>query len=219
MGLLKAIATAIIILLLESCSKSATKSEYIINFYPGTEPFHETGEIYDKTGWIVTPQHTNGKFLSYGPYTDISNKTRKCGPYHDLIVSFWMEIDEIKGTPDQKVITLDVHHQESSGYYFNVDREIHRKDFIESNVAQQFNITFQNEKCANKLEFRVYYHCCATIIHHNTTLYLSLLDSKIESMNQEIVAMKSELAELKRMVSDLTASCNSRERSDTHKYV
>ncbi|CAF1279215.1 unnamed protein product [Rotaria sordida] len=38
-------------------------------FYPGTQPYHQTGFRFNNTAWVVTTQDPSERYLTYGPYT------------------------------------------------------------------------------------------------------------------------------------------------------
>ena len=52
------------------------------------------------------------------------------------------------------------------------NRTIHRTDFFAAKTAQLFSLFFNNDALSSSLEFRVFYVCCAAIMHTNTTVEL-----------------------------------------------
>ena len=142
-----------------------------ITYYPGNQPWHLTGQVYESTGWYVTVENKANTFLTYGPYTNQSNNGNKlCGPNHQLSVSFTLQIDN-NDNDNTQVLTLDVNDEENLVVLNTVD--IYRTDFKSAQSPQQFELSFTNPNCSKLLEFRVFYVCCSKIIHFKTTFTLS----------------------------------------------
>lgn len=144
----------------EHVSKS---TEY--HFYPGTSPYHLTGYQYNTNAWRVTVNNKSQTYLTYGPYSNISTSTKRCGDSIDIATHFLLSIDN-NNNDNLTILTVDVHDAQHD--IILESRDISRTDFYKSNQPQNFSLCFENPNCSNSLEFRVYYHCCAEITHYDT---------------------------------------------------
>eukprot|EP01084_Bolivina_argentea_P224409 379476_1 len=153
---------------------NSQSNDTIVIFYPGTEVWHLTGSKYNTTAWYATVKDKSEQYLTYGPYTNKSNKDNEfCGPNHDLITTFTLQIDN-NYADNITVISLDIHDAQNNKILKTTN--VYRYDFGYSNSPQDFNVSFTNPNCSTSLEFRVFYHCCSEIIHFKTTLYLNIID-------------------------------------------
>ena len=46
-----------------------------LEFYPGTQPYHQTGFRFNDTAWMVVTEDPAERYLTYGPYTQEWNTT------------------------------------------------------------------------------------------------------------------------------------------------
>jgi len=155
----------IVVLLLGSSLGSTLSSncpgnDSTLHFFPGLSDDHQTGSVFQRTGWRVTIKDPSRRYLTFGPYTnEISSLPHK--------VTFLLEIDNT--TADNlEILRLDVH--DAAGKHVLVQREVRRTDFVISHQPQNFSLSFTNKNCSRSLEFRVYFFCCAQVTHFVSTV-------------------------------------------------
>lgn len=152
--------------------------ELSIVYYPGTQTWHQTGQVLQTTSWYATVDNKANAFLTFGPYTNQSNNANGlCGPHHDLSVTFTLQIDN-NDADNTQVARLDINDAKNCIILNTVD--IYRTNFTTAQSPQEFKLSFINHNCSKSLEFRVFYVCCSEIIHLKTTL---ILDSSDDTSN------------------------------------
>lgn len=156
------------------CEGSTTDT---LVFKPGLLPYHNLGHKYQSTAWEVSDQSTSfvgfililliskvtvqdphNDYMTYGPNTPQV-------PIHQSRVDFLLEIDN-NNFDNAQILTLDINDTETSTVL--ASRIVLRTDFTAASTPQNFSLFFQNSRCSKKLQFRVFYVCCAKIIHYET---------------------------------------------------
>ncbi|CAF5146855.1 unnamed protein product, partial [Rotaria magnacalcarata] len=130
-----------------------------LEYFPGTQPYHQTGSRFNNTGWITTTQDASERYLTYGPYTTEWNTTVPSR------VDFYLGIDNNTTDP---LILLTVEVNDADMNYTLTSRNISRLDFGYNNIQPQIFSLYFSSTIGHRLEFRVFYHCCSTIVHYKT---------------------------------------------------
>jgi hypothetical protein len=141
-----------------SSTRSCTGATQPLSFPPSSLPFHLTGAAWPAIpgAWEANVSSARQTYLTYGPYTgNVSGAPQ--------VVSFGLLIDN-NVHDDTIVAVVDVF----DGSRVLATREIHRRDFANANAKQDFDLFFTNTPCSRRLEFRVFYVCCARVIHAST---------------------------------------------------
>lgn len=130
-------------------------------YYPGLQTDHQTGTVFNTTGWKVTVQDPSERFLTYGPYTRDWNTTAPSK------VDFYLGVDN--NVADELIlVTVDVNDA-----YMNrtlTSREISRHDFGYGNIQSQIFSLYFTSTIGHQLEFRVFYHDDSEIVHYKTVV-------------------------------------------------
>ncbi|CAF1540223.1 unnamed protein product, partial [Adineta steineri] len=132
-----------------------------LEFYPGTQTYHQTGSRFNNTAWIVVTQDPSERYLTYGPYTNAWNTTASSR------VDFYLGVDDITGD-SSNLLTVDVNDADKD--HILTSRNISRLDFGYGNIQSQIFSLYFTSTIGHKLEFRVFYHCCSSIVHYKTVV-------------------------------------------------
>ncbi|CAF1186692.1 unnamed protein product [Didymodactylos carnosus] len=132
-----------------------------LEFYPGTQPYHQTGSRYDNTAWLVSVQDPPERYLTYGPFTEQWNTTVPSR------VDFYLGVDNNVGDPSD-LLTVDVNDPGTDRVL--TSRNISRLDFGYASVQPQVFSLYFSSTPGHSLEFRVYYRCCSKIVHYKTVV-------------------------------------------------
>lgn len=143
--------------LLHACGGSNVQE-----FWPGETSDHQTGsqDPNNPKYWLVTVDDPSNAFLTYGPYITLSDT-------QSYRVDFTLSIDN-NSADTLTILQLDVNDANTQTILSS--RNVIRTDFVKANVEQVFSLFFENSP-SYLLEFRVYYYCCAEIIHFSTTVH------------------------------------------------
>ena len=130
-----------------------------LEFDPGTQPYHQTGSLFNNTGWIVGTKDPSERYLTYGPYTKEWNTTAPSR------VDFYLGVDN---NIDDPLTLLTVEVNDADTDHIITSRNISRLDFGYNNTRPQIFSLYFSSTIGHRLEFRVFYHCCSEIIHYKT---------------------------------------------------
>ncbi|CAF1220063.1 unnamed protein product [Rotaria sordida] len=128
-------------------------------FYPGTQPYHQTGSRFNNTAWVVTTQDPSERYLTYGPYTKDWNTLAPSR------VDFYLGVDNNIADP-LNLLTVEVNDADMN--YILTSRNISRLDFGYNKIQPQIFSLYFLSTIGHRLEFRVFYHCCSEIVHYKT---------------------------------------------------
>ena len=132
-----------------------------LEFYPGTQSYHQTGACFNETAWKATVEDPRERYLTYGPYTTEWNTPAASR------VDFYLGVDNnVADTLD--LLTVEVNDADTD--HVLTSRNISRDDFGYGDSKSQIFSLYFSSTVGHRLEFRVFYHCCSAITHFKTVV-------------------------------------------------
>jgi hypothetical protein len=112
---------------------------------------HQSG-FRSGTAWATDTNQPRDSYIVFGPYTKALTSA-------NYVARFILSIDN-NAADDASIVAVDINDAAHKNLMMSLD--IRRTDFVSENAPVAFDVPFYSPPGA-ALEFRVYYHCCASI--------------------------------------------------------